>query len=131
MPSSVRDVTQRGVGVSGKTKRVANRAVLFVVDGFWEWKSKGWPQVFSCNLLMGFGSGSLRGVLKCFIATRWFTACFFKVPLHRCCGPYIFVCFMSASNLHVYSEVGPAIEVIRGHGKADAMEPMEFMECFV
>ena len=44
---------------------------------------------------------------------------------------YIFVCFISASNLHVYSEVGPAIEVIRGHGKADAMEPMEFMECFV
>ena len=44
---------------------------------------------------------------------------------------YIFVCFISASNLHVYSEVGPAIEVIRGHEKADAMEPMEFMECFV
>ena len=32
---------------------------------------------------------------------------------------YIFVCFISASNLHVYSEVGPAIEVIKWHEKPD------------
>ena len=93
VPSSVRDVTQRGVGVWGKTKSVANRTVLFVADGFWEWTSQGWPQVFSCNLLMGFVCGSLRGVLKCFLATRWFTACFFNVPLYRC-RARLYICML-------------------------------------
>ena len=63
------------LSVSSKTKSVAHRTVLFVADGFWEWKSQGWPQVFSCNLLMGFVCGSLRGVLKCFFATRWLVYC--------------------------------------------------------
>ena len=38
---------------------------------------------------------------------------------------YIFVCFISASKLHVYAGVGPAIEVIKWHEKPEAMEPME------
>ena len=36
---------------------------------------------------------------------------------------YIFVCFISASKLHVYAGVGPAIEVIKWHEKPAAMEP--------
>ena len=92
---------------------MASSVFLQLADGFCVWKSKGCSEVFFCNKVVGLllaSSMSLSIV---------------AVPV------YIFVCFISASKLHVYSGVGPAIEVIKWHEKPEAMEPMEFMECSV
>ena len=86
---------------------MASSVFLQLADGCCVWKSKGCSEVFFCNKVVGLllaSSMSLSIV---------------AVPV------YIFVCFINASKLHVYSGVGPAIEVIKWHEKPEAMEPME------